>query len=116
MKISDRLIAAIAYLLPVLGWLYIWIFERKNRFAMFHLRQSVGIFLIVLMTFAAWVVVGWVLTWIPYMFVFSIMLYGLVIVVVIVAVIAWVIGIINALRLRQEYIPIFGRWANRLLI
>ncbi len=116
MKNSDRLIAAIAYLLPVLGWLYIWILERKNRFAMFHLRQSVGIFLAVLITFAGWAVVGWVLAWIPYVFVLSIMLYALVVLVVLVAAIAWVVGIINALRLRQQYIPVFGRWANRLPI
>ena len=114
MKTSDRLLALIAYLLPVLGWIFIGVFQRKNSFAMFHLRQAAGIFLALLIAFLAWVVVGWVIAWIPYGFVFSIALFSLVIVVVIVVVIAWIVGIVNALFLRKNFIPFFGRWADRL--
>lgn len=116
MKTSDRLLAVIAYLLPVLGWLFVGIFQRKNSFAMFHLRQAVGIFLALLIAFTSWVVVGWLIAWIPYGFVLSMVLYALVIVVVIAVVIAWLVGMINALRLRKTPGPVFGRWSNRLPI
>jgi uncharacterized membrane protein len=109
-------LALLAYLLPVLGWLYLWISQRKNSFVAFHLRQSVGIFLGLLLTFVAWVIVGWILAWIPYVFVISILLYALVIVVVFMAVIAWIAGVVNALRHSTAFCPFFGRWANRLLI
>jgi uncharacterized membrane protein len=116
MKTSNRIFAVIAYLLPVLGWLFIGIFQRKNSFAMYHLRQAVGILLALLIAFLSWVVVGWLIAWIPYGFVFSVALYALVIVAVIAAVVAWIGGIVNALRLRRIPSPIFGRWADRLPI
>jgi uncharacterized membrane protein len=114
MKTSDRLLALIAYLLPVLGWIFIGIFQRRNAFAMFHLRQAIGIFLALLIAFLAWVVVGWVVAWIPYGFVFSMALFSLVIVVVIAVAVAWIVGIVNALLLRKKFSPIIGRWADRL--
>lgn len=116
MKTSDRLLALIAYLLPVLGWIFVGIFQRKNSFAMFHLRQAIGIFLALLITFLAWVLSGWVIAWIPYGFVFSMALFSLVIVVAIAVVIAWMVGVVNALLLRKTFTPIFGRWADRLPI
>jgi len=116
MKSSDRWLAAIAYLLPVAGWLYLWIFQRKNQFAMFHLRQAAGIILAVILAFLGWAAAGWVLAWIPYVFVISMMLYALVILVFLLAVVAYVAGAVNALRLRRAYSPFFGRWANRLPI
>ncbi len=116
MKTSDRWLAVIAYLLPIVGWLYLWFSQRKNAFVMFHLRQSVGICLGTVLSFLVWAVVGWVLAWIPYVFVLSIMLYAMVVLVVVLALIAWFVGVINALRLNRAYVPIFGRWANRLPI
>jgi uncharacterized membrane protein len=116
MKTSDRIVALIAYLLPVIGWFYIGIFQRNNHFAMFHLRQAIGSFLALVLAFISWVVVGWVIAWIPYGFLLSMTLFTMVIVVVFVAVIAWIAGILNALRLRESYVPVFGRWAGRLPI
>lgn len=114
MKTSDRILALIAYLLPVVGWLYIGIFQRKNSFAMFHMRQAVGTFLVLILAFVTWVIVGWIIAWIPYGFVLSIALYSLVIVAVIIVVIGWFMGMVNSVCLRRAFLPFYGRWADRL--
>lgn len=116
MKLSTRISALLAYLLPVIGWLYIGLFQRKNPFVRFHLRQSMGIFVVVVAVFVGWVGIGWLIAWIPYGFIFSMALFTLVLVALIAAVIAWILGIVNVLRLRKAVVPFFGRWADRLPI
>ncbi len=116
MNKSQRFPAFIAYLLPVVGWLYVLLFQRKNSLAMFHVRQSIGLFLFLAVTGVAWAVVTWILAWIPFGFLFGIMLFALVITAIIVGVVAWIIGMINALSGRVALLPIFGRMASRLQI
>jgi uncharacterized membrane protein len=116
MKLSTRISALLAYLLPVIGWLYIGFFQRENSFVRFHLRQSMGIFVVVVAVFVGWVGIGWLIAWIPYGFIFSMALFTLVLVALIAAVIAWILGIVNVLRLRKAVVPFFGRWADRLPI
>ena len=114
MNASKRFPAFIAYLFPVLGWLYVLFFERKNPFAMFHLRQSVGLVLFLLGVFVSWVVVGWALAWIPYVFIFSVLFFSLVIIALIFGIGIWFMGMANALKGSISLLPIFGRMANRL--
>ena len=96
MSTSQRISAAIVYL-PVIGWIY-GFFQRKNPLADFHLRQSIGLILCLAASFLVWVVVAWILTWIPYGSIFAVALFTLVMTIFIIGVIAWVVGIINALR------------------
>ncbi len=49
--------AVIAYI-PVIGWLYVYCFQRKNPLAVFHLRQSVGLVLFLIGTLVVWAIVG----------------------------------------------------------
>ena len=116
MKLSTRLLALLAYLLPVISWIYIGVFQRKDSFARFHLRQSIGVFLIFVIALVTWAVVGWFIAWIPYGFILSVMLFSLVIAAALVAVVAWILGIVNALASRKAFVPIFGRWADRFPI
>jgi uncharacterized membrane protein len=112
---SSRLPSALAYV-PIVGWLYVLIFQRTNNLAMFHLRQSIGLFLFLAGTFVGWAVIGWLLSWIPFMAVVSIALFALVIAAFLYSVVAWIIGLLNALRNRVVPLPLFGRWASRLPI
>jgi len=116
MSSSSRAPAVIAYLIPIVGWVYVLVFQRKNAFAVYHARQAIGLGLILIATFIGWVVVAWVLAWIPYMSVFSVALFGLVIGIYFFGFIAWIIGLINALTNRSTPLPGFGKWANRLPI
>lgn len=89
MNVSSRLPAVVAYI-PIVGWLYVFIFQRKNTLAAFHLRQSIGLVLFLLMSFVVWVIVAWLLAWIPYMDLISIALFTLVIAAYGFGLIAWI--------------------------
>ena len=116
MNTSSRFSAALAYLLPVLGWLYVYFFQRKNSFALYHLRQAIGLVLFLVVTLVAWAVVGWLLAWIPYLNIFSIALFALVVSAYLFGIVAWLFGIYYALSDRESPLPLFGRWAIRLPI
>jgi uncharacterized membrane protein len=114
MGLSDRISAFVTYLLPVVGWIYVGIFQAKNRFARFHMRQSIGLFLSMVLVTAAWGLVTWLLAWIPYAFVLGIALFTLPLAAYIFGVIAWITGMVNALRCREADLPIVGGYSNRL--
>lgn len=114
MQTSKRINALVAYLLPVVGWVYLLIFRRKDDFVMFHLKQAIGNFILVIVVSLAWVVVAWGITWIPYGFLLGMALFSLVIVALAVAVVSWLMGMIYALRGRVAFLPIMGRMAQRL--
>ena len=116
MNTSSRLPAVLAYLLPILGWLYVFFFQRKNSLALYHLRQAIGLVLFLVVTLVAWAVVGWLLAWIPYLSILSIALFALVVGVYLYGIVAWLLGIYNALCARQSPLPLFGQWASRLPI
>ncbi|HVO72041.1 MAG TPA: hypothetical protein VMT24_18455 [Aggregatilineaceae bacterium] len=116
MSRPSRLPAVLAYLIPVIGWLYVFIFQRKNPLAVFHLKQAIGLFLFLVAALVAWGVIGWLLAWIPYMAVVSMALFTLVIAAYAYGILAWILGLINALSSRSAPLPLFGAWANRLPI
>ena len=116
MNMSSRLPAVLVYLLPVLGWLYVYVFERRNSFALYHLRQAIGLVIFLVVILIAWAVVGWLLAWIPYLGILSIALFALVVSAYIYGIVAWLIGIYNALSDRESPLPLFGQWASRLPI
>ena len=116
MNMSSRLPAVLVYLLPVLGWLYVIFFQRRNSFALYHLRQAIGLVVFLVVILMAWGVVGWLLAWIPYLNVLSIALFALVVGVYLYGIVAWLIGIYNALSDRESPLPLFGQWASRLPI
>jgi uncharacterized membrane protein len=115
MSTIQRISAALGYI-PVVGWIYVFFLQRKNSLAVFHLKQSIGIILSILGFFIAWAVVAWVVTWIPYGDIFGLAGFAMVIVVLIIGVIDWIIGIVNALRGLMNEVPMFGSWAARLPI
>ncbi len=110
-----RLSAVLAYL-PVIGWLYVYLFQRQNKSALYHLRQSIGLFLFLAAAMAMWAAVAWILAWIPSMAVVGVSLFTLVIAVYLFGLVAWVMGILNAVRDKSNPLPWFGRWASRLPI
>jgi len=116
MNTSSRLPAVLAYLLPVLGWLYVFFFQRENSLARYHLRQAIGLVVFLIVTLMAWGLVSWILAWIPYLDVLSIALFALVVGAYLYGVVAWLLGIYNALRDRESPLPLFGQWASRLPI
>jgi uncharacterized membrane protein len=111
----SRVSSVLAYI-PVIGWLFVFLIERKNAAAMFHLRQSIGLFLFLVAVFLGWAVIAWLVAWIPYMAVFSVATFTVVMAAYFVGAVTWVMGLLNALRNRLEPLPLYGRWASRLPI
>jgi uncharacterized membrane protein len=107
--------AFLAYI-PLIGWLYVFLFQRTNPLAIFHLRQSIGLFLFLVGTLLVWAVVAWIIAWIPYAAVLGITLFAIVILAYLYGFVAWIYGMNNALRSRLVKLPVFGEWANRLPI
>lgn len=115
MASSNRFPAVLAYL-PVIGWVYVLLFQQNNDLAKFHLRQSIGLFLFLIASFAAWAAVTWVLSWVPYGFLIGVVLFTLVITAVALGFVALIMGIIYALQGRVAYLPIFGKAASRIAL
>jgi uncharacterized membrane protein len=115
MSDRERILAFVAYI-PVIGWIYIWYANRNAGFALFHLRQSVGLILFLLAVFGSWIAIGWALAWVPYMAVLSIALFALVIASWIFGIIAWLLGVANAFNGKVAYLPVMGEIFNRLPI
>ena len=112
---SQRISAVIAYI-PVIGWLYVLFAQRRSEFAMFHLRQSIGLVIGALGILLAWAVFAWVLDWIPFGDVFGIASFTLVITVWIVALIALVIGLVNAARGLIKPLPFHSDMKHQIRI
>ena len=113
MKASDRLFAVLAYI-PVLGWLVVLLLKRHSPLPMFHVRQSIGLFVFLVACFAAWATGTWVLGWIPYGFMVGVSLFTMVIVAFIFVIVAWITGMVDALKGRMVLLPLFGARANNI--
>ena len=110
-------LAFLAYLLSVLGWLYVFIFHRKDEFALYHAKQSLALTLAVIGAPVLWIVVGWIVSWIPYIgFILAVSLFALLMALYFALVFAWIVGMVNALQAKRAPIPVVGRWAERIPI
>ncbi len=113
---GSRYPAFVAYLLGPLGWLYVGIFQRKNRFAVYHTLQAIGLLFFVGAIFIGWYVLAWLFSWIPVAGpTLGVMLFTLVITTLLVAVVLWVVGMSYALRGCRVPLPLIGRSIARLL-
>ncbi len=113
---GSRYPAFVAYLLGPLGWLYVGTFQRKNRFAVYHTLQAIGLLLFIVATLIGWYGLAWLLSWIPVAGpTLGIMLFALVIAALLVAVVLWIVGMSYALRGRMAPLPMIGRLIARLL-
>jgi uncharacterized membrane protein len=106
--------AFLAYLLGPLGSLYVLIFRRNDHFAVYHAVQSLGLCLVAIGLFAGWLVIGWLIMWIPLGGVLSFGLFGLVIAGWLFAFVVWIIGMVRALKGEVAALPMVGRWAEGL--
>ncbi len=115
MSKSSRYLAFLAYLLSVVGALYVLLTQRRDAFAVYHARQSLALALAALAAPLAWMVCAWALLWVPLAGpVAAVALFALLIGIYVGLAIAWVAGMLYALQGRVKAIPFFGRWAGRL--
>ena len=112
-----RAFAFLVYLLSVLGWLYVLLFRRKDRLAVYHAKQSLGITVIAIGGPLIWAGAAWVLSWIPLVGpVLAAASFSLIILTYIVLIAAWIVGMVYALQAVMKPVPVVGGWAERLPI
>ena len=117
MNAPKRQFAFFAYLVPVLGWLYVLLFERKDEFAVYHAKQSMTLTITAIAAPLIWVIAAWVLAWVPLMgSVLAASLFALVVLTYLFLAVVWIVGMINALTARAKPLPVVGRWAERISI
>jgi uncharacterized membrane protein len=105
----SKYFAFIAYLLSVIGAAFILLARRNDRFAVYHAKQSLGLFLVAIGVLLAWIVVGWTLAWIPYIgFIFAMALFALAIAAYIALIVCWFMGMHYALDGKIQPVPLVG--------
>lgn len=117
MENPNRLLAFFSYLIPIIGSIVVFLFDRKNLFALYHASQAFTMAVFALLLPAAWLIASWALGWVPLAgptlgaATFSIVMAGYATLVVL-----WVIGMVNALRSRATPLFLIGRWGERLFV
>ncbi len=115
MNNTTKLFALFAYLLSFIGALLVLFLRRKDDFARYHARQSLGIALLALALFAAWGVVGWVMAWIPAVgFLFAVALFSLVIAGCFMLIISSISGMVYAVQGKMQPPLFIGEIALKL--
>ncbi len=117
MSEPNKILAFLAYLLTVPGWLYVLLFRRDDKFAVFHAKQSAVLTLVAIGAPLVWMVAGWILSWIPLVgFILAVALFSLVIAIYTVLIVDWIIGMVFALQLKRTPLPVVGSWARTIPI
>ena len=116
MSKPKRYLAFLTYLLPILGWLYVLLFQRKDEFAVYHAKQSMVLTITAVGAPAAWVVVAWIVSWLSLAGpIIAVALFALVILTYVFLAVDWVIGMVYVLQAKMEPVPVVGGWAERVL-
>jgi uncharacterized membrane protein len=109
---TNRFPAFLAYFLLIFGCLYVFIFQRKDEFAVYHAKQSLLIMLTALVIPIVWVAATWLLSWLPFGFLFGMALFSLVIATYIFLVAIWLLGMLHVSQIQTKPMPIIGNWAK----
>lgn len=118
MNRNERILAATAYLLSIVGALPVLLLGGERKFARFHALQSLGIFLVALFALLAWMVVAWVLALVipivgPPL---AAALFALIVTLYIVLVVVTLVGAVHALRGERKPVPLIGISIIRLYV
>ena len=101
--------ALLAYLLPVIGPAYILALRKDDSFSRYHAIQSLTIVMALILAPVVWFLFAWLVSLLPFGGVVAAYIFALVVAVYLAVVVAWIAGIINALRARRARVPFFGR-------
>ncbi len=98
---EGKLWAFLAYLLSIIGFVLVFLLKKDNKFAMYHAKQSLVLFILA-------VIISIVGTVIPIIGWFIIIPLGNLLILVL-----WIIGIINALTGKEKPLPVIGKYADK---
>ncbi len=100
MNSDSKIWAFLAYLLSVVGFVLVMLTRKGDKYAMYHAKQSLVLFLAWVLTWVIAMVpfIGWLVSW----------------VLAIILLILWVLGMVNALNGKQTPLPVIGQFADKI--
>jgi len=111
---ASRYLAFVSYLLGLPGALFVLLARHDDPFAIYHARQSLRLAIIAVAAPLIWVVVAWMLAWIPLVGgMLGVVLFALVIAAYVGVLISWIAGMIYSLKGQARPIPLFGARSRR---
>lgn len=114
MSTNSRIKAFLAYLFLAVGGIVVLLVSRKDRFAVFHARQSIILTIVAVLAPAIWLLCAYVATLIPTVgAVIAMASFTFVIAVYLALIVAWISGMVYALRAEWKQTPFFGGMASR---
>ena len=109
MNNTNRFSALLAYILPVIGWAYVAVARKNDQLAMHHTRQAITVFLVAVGTFFGWLIVGWLISFVPFFgFIIMIATFSLVMIILFAMVVNWIIGIVYVSQAKMDPLPVTG--------
>jgi uncharacterized membrane protein len=97
---DGKIFAFLAYLLGIIGFLIVLLAKKDNKFAMYHAKQSLVLFIVSIGV--------WILAMIPFIGWFILGPIGWICIIVLA-----VIGMINALTGKEKELPFIGKYAAK---
>ena len=114
---KQRVLAFLAYLLSALGWLYVLLFQREDKLAVYHAKQSLVLTLIAIGSLVTWLLGSWIVSWIPLVGpLIAAAMFSQVILVCMFLAVVWIMGMVYALQAKRQPLPLVGKWAERIRI
>lgn len=115
MQTESRLAPLLVWVLPLVGWLWLWQQHREDTRARQALREALALWLAALGAFLVWAVVAWLATWLPFLGpLVALASFSLVLVAWLLCAILWLNGLLRALRGDASPLPLLGRIVRRL--
>jgi len=112
---SNRVIALLAYVIPVISWLYIWNARKGDSLARFHARQAAALFVTAVGVIVAWMVLAWVVSLVPLIGpVFATASFPIVMVSMVFLFVVWILAIVAALQASERKMPVVANVADRV--
>ena len=107
-------LAVLAYVIPILGPIYLMLARRENAYIRYHARQMLALALAMIVLPMAWVVVAWPLSWVPIAGAcVAAALFALVIVGFLFGVGVWIAGLVQVVQGRLKPLPVVWGLSER---
>jgi uncharacterized membrane protein len=100
-------LAILAYVIPIVGPIYLMLAQRENAYIQYHARQMLALALALLVLPMVWVAVAWPISWVPIAGVcVAAALFALVILGFLFGVGLWIAGLVQVVRGRLKPLPV----------
>ena len=100
-KDNTKVFALISALLPIIGFIIVYLVAKTDKYAMFYAKQGLVLGIV-------WIVGDIILGLIPIIGWIILGLFTLVMVIL------WIIGIINSLSGKEKELPVIGSFASKI--